>query len=86
MTVAAPQALVLSDGTVAVEIEGDATAVVHVPWPLAPRDAATTAAGAAALLLLQPDDVRVLAKPEGEPRPLAETLRAVAAAIRKARA
>jgi hypothetical protein len=61
-------------------------AVFSVPWSLSERDAQTTAAGAAALLLLAPEDVLVVSEPTAEPRSLADTLRAVATAIREARA
>jgi hypothetical protein len=75
----------LVDDPVAVEIH-DRAVVVRVPWFLSEREAATTEAGAAALLLLQSGDVEVVAEPHGEPRPLASTLQAVTAALREARA
>jgi hypothetical protein len=79
----------LEPGEVLVEtapgMAGGTQVSVLVPWPLNDRDAETTRAGVAALLLAAPADVLVLSDSIGAPRSLAETLRAVAAAIREAR-
>jgi hypothetical protein len=89
MSAVPAQMLSTGDELVVVAVDRDvhdgAQAVVSVPWSLSKRDAQTTAAGAAALLLLPPEGVLVLSEPGAETRSLTDTLRAVAAAIREAR-